>query len=131
MLVLIAALAFVGFVILWGPEGCTLEGAKLARVESDDAAIANAIRTYAINAGRPPSTEQGLRALMEEPTAGPKPVRWSQVMKRVPNDPWGNPYSYRVLSEEDGVLCYELSSAGRDGISQTEDDWAKAIDWQR
>lgn len=131
IVVLIAALALVGFVILWGPAGCTVESAKLARVKGDEAAIANAIRTYAINAGRPPSTQQGLSALFKEPAAGPKPIRWCQIMKKVPTDPWGNPYGYRVLSEGTGKWSYELSSAGKDGILQTGDDRAKEICWLR
>jgi type II secretion system protein G len=123
--VLIAAMV-AWFLILGQPEG-----AKLASVETDDAAIANAIGIYTINAGWPPSTEQGLMALVREPVVGPKPRRWTQIMKKVPTDPWGNPYGYRVLSEGTGRWRFELSSAGKDGILQTGDDWAKVIDWER
>ena len=129
ILVLIAA--FVWLAIFGGPEGCSVEEAKLVRVRSDEDVIANAIRTYAASAGRPPSTEQGLGALVKEPTAGPKPLRWIQVMRYVPTDPWGNDYKYRIVSEGDVMLRYELSSAGKDGIVQTEDDRVKEIDWQR
>ena len=124
VLVLIAAL-----VLLWRFTLGQPEGAVLAHVATDDEAIDNAIKTYAINAGRPPTTDQGLMALVEEPMAGPEPRRWVQAMKKVPSDPWGNPYRYRVLSEVYGEWRYELSSAGKDGIFQTEDDWAKEIDW--
>ncbi|RYD78526.1 MAG: hypothetical protein EOP84_14165 [Verrucomicrobiaceae bacterium] len=50
-------------------------------------------------------------------------------MRKVPTDPWGNPYRYRLLSEETGRRRIELSSAGKDGILQTGDDWAEVIDW--
>ena len=130
VLMLMAVLAIVAGVILWGPDGCTVEGAKLARGASDSEAISNSIATYLINAGRPPSTEQGLLALVKEPVYGPKPRRWVQIMKKVPTDPWGNPYGYRVLTEGTGNWSFELSSAGKDGIGGTEDDWAKVIDWR-
>lgn len=130
VLMLMVVLAVVAGVILWGPDGCTVEGAKLARVATDDEVLANAICTYLINAGRPPSTEQGLLALEKEPVSGPKPRRWVQIMKKVPTDPWGNPYGYRVLTEGTGNWSFELSSAGKDGIVGTEDDWAKVIDWR-
>lgn len=122
--VLIAAMALAWFFTLGRPEG-----AKLAKVAPDSEVISNALKTYTIIAGRPPTTEQGLMALVQEPVAGPKPRRWTQVMKKVPTDPWGNPYHYRLLSEERGRWSFELSSAGKDGILQTEDDWAEVIDW--
>ncbi|MCF6434943.1 MULTISPECIES: type II secretion system major pseudopilin GspG [Pseudoalteromonas] len=34
--------------------------------------------------------------------------------KQIPNDPWGNPYSYKAISE-DGTEKFELKSLGRDG----------------
>ncbi|MEK7951184.1 type II secretion system protein GspG [Luteolibacter soli] len=122
--VLMGALALVWFMTLGRPEG-----AKLAYAPPDSAVISNTLKAYVINAGRLPSTEQGLMALVEEPKTGPKPRRWTQLMKRLPTDPWGNPYRYRLLSEERGKRSFELSSAGKDGILQTEDDWAKEIDW--
>jgi general secretion pathway protein G len=117
--VLIAAMALVWFVTVGQPEG-----AKLAHVETDDAALSNAIKTYHINAGRPPTTEQGLMALVKEPTVGPKPRRWTQIMKKLPTDPWGRPYGYRIVVEEDRGWRYEIRSAGIDGIMQTGDDHA-------
>ncbi|RYD78527.1 MAG: hypothetical protein EOP84_14155 [Verrucomicrobiaceae bacterium] len=111
--------------------GSPSSGSKVARLDPDFLAISNVIESYVANAGRPPTTEQGLMALVEEPTTGPKPIRWSQVMKKVPTDPWGNPYGYRVLSEGTGKWSYELSSAGKDGILQTGDDRAKEICWLR
>jgi len=122
--ILMGALALAWFVTIGQPEG-----AKLAHVAPDSEVISNALKTYTINAGRPPSTEQGLMALVEKPVTGPTPRRWTQIMKKLPTDPWGNPYRYRLLSEERGKWSFELSSAGKDGILQTEDDWAKVIDW--
>ncbi|MCW1925579.1 type II secretion system protein GspG [Luteolibacter arcticus] len=117
--VLIAAMALVWFFTLGRPEG-----AKLARVERDDVVLSNAIGIYIINAGRPPSTEQGLMALVKEPVAGPKPRRWVQVMNKAPTDPWGWPYGYRIVAEGNRGWRYEIRSLGIDGKLQTGDDCA-------
>jgi len=122
--VLMGALALAWFFTLGQPEG-----AKVTRSDSDFAVISNAIKTYAIIAGRPPTTEQGLMALVQEPVAGPKPRRWTQIMKKIPTDPWGRPYDYRIVVEEDRAWRYEIRSGGIDGIMQTGDDYVSEWGW--
>jgi general secretion pathway protein G len=116
--VLIAAMALVWFFILRQPEG-----AKVARSDGDFAVISNAIKIYIINAGRPPTTAQGLEAFVNEPRTGPKPRRWTQVMKKVPTDPWSTPYRYTLLEPKDRCWCWELRSAGPDGFFGSGDDF--------
>ena len=41
-----------------------------------------------------------------------------RFIDRIPLDPWGNPYEYRVLDPD----SYELRSHGEDGLPDTEDD---------
>ncbi len=43
---------------------------------------------------RPPSTEQGLRALVERPSGDPIPRMWSQIETKLESDPWGTEYQY-------------------------------------
>ena len=44
-----------------------------------------------------PTTEQGLQALVEEPTTDPKPRHWRQWLEKPPIDPlrWARRYVYR------------------------------------
>ena len=93
-----------------------------ARVEQDFLAIGNAIKSYQINAGGPPSTAQGLDALVDKPTRGPKPRRWVQVMKKLPVDPWLNPYRYSLSAAAGEGLRWEIRCAGRDGFFGSSDD---------
>lgn len=93
-----------------------------SRVDQDFLAIGNAVKTYQINAGRPPTTAQGLDVLLNEPKAGPKPRRWTQVMKKLPDDPWQTPYRYSLLTPKDSEWRWELRSAGRDGVFGSGDD---------
>lgn len=42
----------------------------------------------------------------------------------IPDDPWGNPYVYRVI----GASKFDLRSTGEDGIANTEDDITRRRD---
>jgi general secretion pathway protein G len=68
--------------------------ARVARAQSDIAAIASAIQLYRLDNFRYPTTEQGLASLVSKPTLDPAPNNWNQYMDRLPVDPWGQPYQY-------------------------------------
>ena len=57
---------------------------------------------YNMENGRFPSTEEGLQELVAK-----------GLMKKIPEDPWGNPYNYRSPGESDPE--YEIWSFGADG----------------
>jgi general secretion pathway protein G len=83
---------------------------KTTRAQLD--ALDKALGTYRLDTGHYPSTEQGLRALVEGPADEP---RWGgpYLTKLLPADPWGNAYLYRQPGEQGHD--YELSSYGKDG----------------
>jgi general secretion pathway protein G len=95
----------------------------LARVEPDFIALGNALKTYKLNAGSYPTTAQGLKALVEKPAGSPQPARWTQVMKKLPADPWGNEYGYLFPGRKDPSE-FELISKGKDGIEGGEQDFS-------
>jgi general secretion pathway protein G len=68
--------------------------ARVARAQSDLAAISSAVQLYRLDNIRYPTTEQGLSALVTKPTLDPAPGNWTQYMDRLPVDPWGQPYQY-------------------------------------
>jgi len=98
---------------------------KSARVDQDFLAIQSALKTYKINAGRPPTTAQGLESLVNEPTTGPKPRRWSQAMRKLPLDPWETPYRYTLLAPKGTEWRSELRCAGEDRVFGSGDDIAE------
>lgn len=114
----IIAVLLGGSIALIGGLG---ESAKLQRVESDFNSIGAALRGYQLNAGTYPTTQQGLRALVERPSGSPQPRRWTKVADSVPKDPWGNEYIYRFPGSKNPSE-FELVSMGRDGISGTNED---------
>ena len=83
---------------------------KTARAQLD--AFDKALATYRLDTGHFPTTEQGLKALVERPGDEPK---WSgpYLAKALPPDPWGRPYLYRQPG--DAGHDYELLSLGKDG----------------
>jgi general secretion pathway protein G len=82
---------------------------QVAKAQID--ALEKALDQYRLDSRRYPTSEQGLKALVERPVSEP---RWNgPYMKRgVPLDPWGRPYYYRASATP---LDYELGSYGRDG----------------
>jgi general secretion pathway protein G len=99
-----------------------IDVAKEQRVDSDVEAISMQLRTYEMLNYRMPSTEQGLKALVSQPTTEPRPRRWKQLMKTVPVDPWGNEYVYRNPGK--GGAAFEIYSLGPDG-KESDDDAGK------
>lgn len=98
-----------------------IDVAKEQRVGSDIEAIKMQLRTYEMLNYRMPTTEQGLKALVTQPTTEPRPRRWKQLMKEVPLDPWGNEYVYRNPGKSGG---FDLYSLGPDG-KESDDDSGK------
>jgi len=87
-----------------------------------------ALGMFRLDNGYYPSTEQGLEALVTQPTIGRIPTRYKDggYIRRIPNDPWGNPYVY--LSP--GVHGdYDLLSYGADGQPGGEGDNADIANW--
>lgn len=84
---------------------------KTAQAQVD--ALEKSLDQYRLDAGRYPTTEQGLAALYTRPADEPK---WQgpYLKKAPPPDPWGRPYQYRQPGERGE---YDLYSYGKDGQS--------------
>ncbi len=107
--------------------GDNLGVAKDTKIKSDLQTISTQLMVYESMNGFPPSSEQGLKALVQQPSSAPAPRNWRQLLKEVPLDPWGMEYQYTAPGKRnsDG---YDLFSAGKDRIPGTEDDmgnWRK------
>ena len=92
-----------------------------SQVECDFKSFESALAMYKLNGESYPSTAQGLKALVEKPTDDPIPVRWVQIMPKIPLDPWGNAYFYQFPGSKNPDMP-EIISNGPDGIKGTGDD---------
>ena len=75
-----------------------------------------ALKLFKLDNGFYPSTEQGLESLVEKPMSGRIPQKYREdgylEQKRIPLDPWGNPFIY--LSP--GIYGdFDIISYGADG----------------
>ncbi len=88
-------------------------------------ALAKSLNTFRIHMGRFPTTQEGLRALLERPdSVDEKDDKWSGPYIEDAGgliDPWGQKeYQYRSPGEMN--KDYDLWSMGPDGEEGTEDD---------
>ena len=119
VVVIIAALAAMVVPRLTGRS----EQARIAVATADiQGNIATALKLYELDNGTFPTTEQGLQALLEEPSSDPAPLDWrGPYLEKKPVDPWGNTYEYRSPGTHN-TNGYDLFSVGRDGVAGTDDD---------
>ncbi len=101
--------------------GGVLEGGKKTTSKGHISGIISALRAYEVDNMFLPTSEQGLSALVEKPTGRPAPNNWSPKLKKLPIDPWGNPYNYRRPGTKDKT-GFDVYSAGPDGIAGNADD---------
>jgi general secretion pathway protein G len=88
-----------------------------------------ALETYRMDNARFPTTEQGLHALIE----APPDVRNFQTggylrERRIPVDPWGNPYQYEAPGQHNDH-SFDLWSWGADGSPGGADVDADIGNW--
>src|SRR5438046_1321703 len=72
--------------------GNTTGIAKDMRVRADVQAINTQLKLYESMNGFFPTTEQGIQALVTQPTIDPKPTRWYHLFRERPEAPSGHEY---------------------------------------
>ena len=104
--------------------------AKKTVARSDIETVSQALELYRLDNGFYPSTDQGLEALFIKPNISPEPRNWNPdgYLKRLPIDPWGNPYLYSEPGNHDGK--YDLYSYGASGRDTGEDGDATIGNWE-
>ena len=85
---------------------------KVARAQIDS--LEKALDQYRLEVGKFPIQEQGLEALMTQPSGA---TNWQgpYLKKTVPMDPWGNPYIYKLAASAREVDIISLGSDGQPG----------------
>jgi general secretion pathway protein G len=102
-----------------------LNVAKDTRVRADISNLRTMLLSYNGTNGFYPTSDQGLKALVNRPDSEPVPNRWTQLMDSVPTDPWGKEYVYRCPGSKN-PNGYDLFSSGPDRLPDTpDDDWGQ------
>ena len=105
--------------------------AKKLKARMQIESIATALKMYKLDNGKYPTTEQGLQALVEQPSSGTIPKNWRKggylEKGRVPKDPWDNDFIYLSPGIHDD---FDLISYGADGSSGGEEKNADINSWE-
>jgi len=111
---ILVVITIIGLIMaLVGPRVINYLGeskGKAAKIQIES--FGNALDLFYLDAGRYPTTSEGLRALMERPT---NTAFWNGPYLKgnaVPNDPWGRVYLYRSPGQHG---AYDILSYGADG----------------
>jgi len=106
------------------------DDARIAEAKVQIKNFETAFKLFKLDNGFYPSTEQGLEALIEQPTTGKIPLKYREggylEQKTIPLDPWDNPYLYispGVYGDFD-LFCY-----GADGQEGGEGKDADIQNW--
>ncbi len=116
VMVVVIILGILAAIIVPRLTGRT-EQARIVKAKTDIRNIEAALELFRLDNGFYPSTEQGLEALVEKPTTGRIPQNWREggYLKKVPLDPWGNPYIYLSPGEHGEYDLYTLGADGEEG----------------
>ncbi|MBN1378622.1 MAG: type II secretion system major pseudopilin GspG [Gammaproteobacteria bacterium] len=98
--------------------------AKMVRAKADVQAIVSALNMYKLDNHRYPASDQGLLALVEQPSGSDSTKNWKQggYLDSVPKDPWGNEYRYLNPGQHGGIDVYSLGADGQEGGEGVDGD---------
>ncbi len=89
--------------------------------------LSNALDVYRLETGKYPTSDQGLMALIEEPSGMDQ---WNGPYlrkKTIRNDPWGNPYHYEYPGEN---ADFDLYSYGADDAPGGDGEDQDVLGWE-
>lgn len=92
-----------------------MDTSRVEKARADIATLESALEQYRLDMARYPSSEDGLQALIEAPAGADNIERYRDggYVRRLPEDPWGNPYQYALPGERG--RSFDLYSMGADG----------------
>lgn len=130
VLVVVFILAILAAIV--GPKvlGRT-DDAKIAEAKLQIKNLETALKLYKLDNDFYPTTEQGLEALISKPKTEPIPKKYKEEgyleKKKVPKDPWGNPFIYTSPSSHGD---FDIVSYGADGKEGGEGKDADIKSWE-
>ena len=121
---MLVVITIIGLIMgLVGPRVLNyLSESKVKAAKIQMQSFASALDLFNLDAGRYPSSAEGLAALVR-PTPGV--AAWNGPYLRggvVPNDPWNHPYIYHAPAEHGAYDIISLGSDGQEGGSGTAAD---------
>ncbi len=102
--------------------------ANVTKARTDISTLEQALDLYKLDNRTYPSVDQGLEALMTRPDGLAQPERYrpNGYIRRLPSDPWGNPYQYAIPGEHGEIDIFSLGADGRlggEGLNADVGNW--------
>jgi general secretion pathway protein G len=121
---ILVVITIIGLIMaLVGPRVINYLGeAKVKAAKIQIESFSSALDLYYLDAGRYPSSSEGLAALAQRPGGS---TAWNGPYLKggaVPNDPWGKPYVYRSPGEHGAYDIVSYGSDGQEGGTGTASD---------
>ena len=108
-----------------------IESARSTTTKAKITQIEQALEMYRMDNSRYPSTEQGLRALVEKPSGDPEPRRWAAggyVKKTMLTDSWDEEFQY-ASPGTNNPRGFDVWSLGADAAPGGEDTARDLGNW--
>lgn len=101
-----------------------VDQSRVQKAKADIALLESSLDRYRLQMYDYPSTEQGLEALVAAPdnVTGGANYPADGFIKRLPLDPWGNPYQYENPGEHSAIDIYSLGADGQPGGEELDAD---------
>jgi general secretion pathway protein G len=128
VLVVITIMAILALLIFPKLAGKTEKARRTAALLDVESGIPAALDEFESDNGFYPSTEQGLKALIEKPS-GANNWQGPYLKKKSILDPWGHPYGYKHPGDKNGGT-YDLYSLGSDGKEGGEGMAKDIANWE-
>jgi general secretion pathway protein G len=100
--------------------------AKLKAAKAQIELFGTALDAFRLDVGRYPTSEEGMKALREKPSAA-EAWQGPYLPKEIPVDPWGRAYIYKSPGEQGE---YEIVSFGLDGAEGGEAENQDVVSWK-
>ena len=97
----------------------TTHDAKVKTAKAQVNVLENALEQFNVHMDRYPTADEGLQVLLERPNNDQNNKWHGPYIKLLRNDPWGNPYQYRVPGVH-RTSSFNLWSRGADGTDGGE-----------
>ena len=127
ILVVVAIIGILAATILPNFIGAKHE-AKVSAAKAHIAVLDTQLRRFDVDMDRFPTTDEGLKALVETPAGDSRKWRGPYI-EHLLNDPWGSPYQYRCPGIHN-PSSFDLWSRGADGADGGEGDAADIGNWE-
>jgi len=106
----------------------TTHDAKVGAAKAHIATLVTALEQFYVHMDRYPTTDEGLKVLVEPPTGDDKKWRGPYI-ERLRSDPWGTAYQYRYPGLRH-TASFDLWSRGADMVDGGEGNGADIGNWE-